>query len=79
MVPYQEDIYDPNGEIQTEATYGPMEQFGQVRFPKTITIKRPLNELQIVVTIEKLTVNLPLPADKFELNIPEGTTIHKLN
>ncbi len=79
MIPYQEDVYDPNGAIQTEATYGPLESFGQVSFPKTIAIKRPLAELQIIITVEKLTVNLPLPDDKFELTIPEGTAIHKLN
>lgn len=79
MIPYQEDVYDPNGTIQTEATYGPMESFGQVSFPKTIAIKRPLAELQILITVEKLTVNLPLPDDKFQLTIPSGTTIHKLD
>lgn len=79
MIPYQEDVYDPNGAIQTEATYGPMESFGQISFPKTIAIQRPLDELQIIVTVEKLTVNLPLPDDKFDLTIPEGTAIHKLN
>jgi len=79
LVPYQEDVYDQNGGIQTEATYGPIEKFGDVSFPRTIAIKRPLDELQILITIEKLTVNLPLPDDKFELTIPEGTTVHRLD
>jgi hypothetical protein len=79
LVPYQEDVYDQNGAIQTEATYGPTEKFGDVSFPRTIAIKRPLDELQILITIEKLTVNLPLPDDKFELTIPEGTTVHLLD
>ena len=79
LIPYQVDIYDQNGSIQTEAMYGPMETFGKTNFPKTITIKRPWDELQILITFEKLTVNLPLPDDKFELTIPAGTTIHKLD
>lgn len=79
LVPYQEDIYDQDGAIQTEATYGPIKKFGEVSFPSTIAIKRPLDELQILITIEKLTVNQPLPDEKFELTIPEGTTIHKLD
>ena len=78
LIPYQVDIYDENGSIQTEATYGPMESFDQIRFPDTITIKRPLDELEIRITIEKLKVNLPLPDDKFELTIPAGTTVHRL-
>jgi len=79
LVPYQEDVYDQDGAIQTEATYGPVKKFDTVNFPSTIAIKRPLDELQIRITIEKLTVNQPLPDEKFELTIPEGTTIHKLD
>lgn len=79
LIPYQIDIYDQNGALETEATYGPMETFGEVAFPKSITIKRPLDELQILITFEKLTVNMPLPDNKFELTIPEGTTVHKLD
>jgi len=44
-----------------------------------IAIKRPLDELEILITFEKLAVNLPLPSDKFELTIPAGTTIYKLD
>jgi hypothetical protein len=79
LIPYQVDVYDQNGTIQTEATYGPIETFGGTNFPKTITIKRPSDELQILITFEKLTVNQPLPDSKFELTIPPDTTIHKLD
>jgi outer membrane lipoprotein-sorting protein len=42
-------------------------------------IKRPLEEMQILIRVNKLTVNMPLADDKFELRIPEGTTVHKLD
>jgi outer membrane lipoprotein-sorting protein len=76
---YQEDIYDAKGTIQTTAIYGPMRTFGQQRFPGTVTIKRPLEELQILITIQKLTVNLSISDDKFELKTPEAATIQKLD
>lgn len=76
--PFQEDIYDTKGNIQTIATYGPMQTFGPVKFPGTITIQRPLEELQIVITFTKLTVNLPLTDDQFELKVPAGVTVQKL-
>lgn len=76
---YQEDIYDAKGTIQTTAIYGPMQTFGQQRFPGTVTIKRPLEELQILITIQKLTVNLSISDDKFELKTPEAATIQKLD
>ena len=76
---YQEDMYDAKGTIQTTAIYGPTQTFGQQRFPGTITIKRPLEELQILITIQKLTVNLAISDDKFELKTPEAATIQKLD
>jgi len=79
LKPYQIDIYDQDGAIQTEETYGPAKTFGAISFPKTILIKRPLDELQILINFEKLTANLPIPDNKFELTIPSDTTVHKLN
>jgi hypothetical protein len=76
---YQEDMYDANGAIQTTAIYGPMLTFGQQKFPGTVTIKRPLEELEILITIQKLTVNLAISNDKFELKTPESVTIQKLD
>jgi outer membrane lipoprotein-sorting protein len=74
----QEDIYDPKGAIQTQAIYGPTQEFGPESFPGSITIKRPLEEYQIVVTVQKLKVNLALTDDQFEIKVPEGTPVRKL-
>ncbi|MBV8436680.1 MAG: hypothetical protein JOY95_04120 [Silvibacterium sp.] len=74
----QEDIYDQKGNIQTTAIYGPLQRFGPHMFPGTITIKRPLEEFQIVITVQKVNVNLALTDDQFEIKIPEGSPIRKL-
>jgi hypothetical protein len=76
--PVEEDIYDQNGQIQTIATYGPMQTFGTERFPGTITIKRPLEQYQILITFQKLVVNQPLTDDQFQLTVPQGTPVQKL-
>lgn len=78
LLPNGEDIYDKDGNIQTQAIYGPYQSFGSLRFPGTITIKRPLEEYQIVITFQKVTINLPLPDDQFQLKIPEGTKTQNL-
>jgi hypothetical protein len=78
LLPSGVDIYDENGTIQTQAVYGPYQSFGDFRFPASITIKRPVEEYQIVITFKKLTVNQPLADDQFELKIPEGTKIQAL-
>jgi len=77
--PYEEDIYDSKGAIQTEAIYGPDQTFGPVRFPGSITIKRPLEEYQIVVTFQKIITNLKLNNDQFELKPPSGTIVKELH
>jgi outer membrane lipoprotein-sorting protein len=76
--PYEEDIYDSKGAIQTQAIYGPDQTFGNVKFPGTITIKRPLEEYEIVITFEKLRTNLKLNDDQFELKTPEGAKVQEL-
>jgi len=78
LQPIEEDIYDQNGQIQTQAVYGPLQTFGPRRFPGTITIKRPLEQYQILITVQKLNVNLSLNDQSFELKVPEGTPVQKL-
>jgi hypothetical protein len=77
--PVQQDIYDQNGQVQTQAIYGSLQTFGTERFPGTVTIKWPQQQEQILITIEKLRVNLPLANDQFELKIPHGTKIRELH
>lgn len=77
--PIAEDIYDQNGQIQTQATYGPLQKFGTELFPGTITIKRPLDQYQILITFQRVAVNQTLKDDQFQLTgIPEGTPVEKL-
>jgi outer membrane lipoprotein-sorting protein len=76
--PIEEDIYDQNGQIQTQATYGPVQKFGAELFPGTITIRRPLDQYQILITFQKVAVNQTLKDDQFQLTVPEGTPVEKL-
>jgi outer membrane lipoprotein-sorting protein len=78
LLPSGEDIYDKDGNIQTQAVYGPYESFGDFRYPGSITIKRPLEEWQVVITFEKVTVNQTLKDNQFQLDIPAGTQIQNL-
>ncbi len=78
LLPSGVDVYNDAGTIETQATYGPYATFGDRRFPATITIKRPIDEYQIVLSILKLTVNQPLADNQFVLKVPEGYTVRKL-
>ncbi len=72
LLPSGVDIYDAGGGIQTQATYGEYASFGDQRYPATITIRRPIDEYQIVLAIQKLTIDQPLADNQFALKIPEG-------
>ena len=78
LQPFQEDSYDGAGAIETEAAFGPSVNFGGMQYPKTVTIKRPLEEYQIVITIDKLAVNDNLTDAQFELKVPEGVQVQRL-
>jgi outer membrane lipoprotein-sorting protein len=77
--PIEEDIYGPDGQVQTQAIYGPLQTFGPEQFPGTITIKWPLQEQQILVTIQKLRINLALEDTTFQMEIPRGTQVQQLH
>lgn len=78
MLPYQQDIYDDKGEIVTQATYEDYQTHGGQQFPAVITIRRPLDEYSLKIDVTKLTLNEAFEADQFELTIPAGTTVQKL-
>jgi hypothetical protein len=78
LLPTGQDIYNANGEIETQVLYGPYQDFGGISFPSTIDINRLLDEYRIRLAVKKLTVNHPLADDKFELRVPESVPVEKL-
>ncbi len=76
--PVEVNMFDAAGAVETEIDYGPFVSFDSMMYPKTITIKRPLEEYQIVITIDKLTVNSALTDAQFELKVPEGVQVQRL-
>lgn len=77
--PSEEDVYDQNGQLQTQALYGPLQTYGTVVFPGTITLRWPLQQQQILITIEKLKVNQPVNNDTFEVKVPKGAKVRVLH
>jgi outer membrane lipoprotein-sorting protein len=78
LMPYQQDIYDSEGNLETVVDYANYQDFDSVRFPSTITIKRPLEEYQLVLTVESVKENMTLSDDQFQIKIPEGTKVQNL-
>jgi outer membrane lipoprotein-sorting protein len=78
LLPYEQDLYDSKGNLETHVIYSNYQDFGTVRYPATVTIKRPLEEYQVVLTIEKVTENMTLNNDQFAVKVPDGTKIQIL-
>ncbi len=78
LLPYEQELYDEQGNLETEVTYGGYVDFGGSKYPGTVTIKRPLEEFQIVMTVEKVTENLDLKDDQFQIEIPAGVKVQTL-
>jgi outer membrane lipoprotein-sorting protein len=78
MLPFQQDIYNEKGQIETQATYEKYQEFDGIQFPTLITIQRPLDEYELRLQVTKLTLNQPLENDQFELKIPPGVTVQQL-
>jgi outer membrane lipoprotein-sorting protein len=47
-------------------------------YPSTVTIKRPLEEYQIVLTVENVKENQILTDDQFVVKVPDGTQTQNL-
>jgi outer membrane lipoprotein-sorting protein len=75
LLPYEQDLYDSNGNLETHVTYADYRNFGTERYPTTVVIKRPLEEYQIVLTVEKVVQNIKLTDDQFQIKLPEDTKI----
>ena len=78
LLPYEQDLYDNNGNLETHVTYANYRNFGTEQYPTTVVIKRPLEEYQIVLTVEKVVPNMKLTDDQFQIKLPEDMKIQHL-
>jgi outer membrane lipoprotein-sorting protein len=77
--PYQQDLYDSEGNLETQVFYSAYQDFGSSKYPFKVTIKRPLEELEIVLSVEDVKENQTLTDDQFVVKLPEGTEIQQLD
>ena len=79
LLPYQQDIYGPDGTVVTRAFYSNYQKFSDIPFPMKIEIRRPADQYSLSITITKLTLNQTLENDQFELKIPAGVPIKNMD
>jgi outer membrane lipoprotein-sorting protein len=79
LLPFQQDIYDAEGKVVTQAVYSNYQKYGDISFPSKIVITRPLDQYSLTITITKMTLNQPLDNDQFDLKIPDSVPIQHMN
>ena len=72
LLPYQQDLYDRDGNLETQVSYNKYTQFGASKYPSIVTIKRPLEGIQIEMTVERVIENPTLTDEQFQIKMPEG-------
>jgi Outer membrane lipoprotein-sorting protein len=79
MLPYQQDIYDDQGKIATEATYSNYRKFGNTEFPTKIVVERPNDQYSLSLTITNIIPDQKFDEDQFELKIPDNVPIRNMD
>ncbi|MGD0891997.1 MAG: hypothetical protein ABR923_10715 [Terracidiphilus sp.] len=78
LQPYQQDIYDSNGNLVTQVTYAGYQDFDGSKYPSSVVIMRPLEEIRITLSVDSVKENQPLPDNQFVVPIPDGAKIQKM-
>ncbi len=78
LLPSNQDSYDSQGNLESQVFYSAYKDFGGNKFPTRVVIKRPLEGITIVLTVDKVDENQKLPADEFTVKIPPDTQIQHL-
>jgi outer membrane lipoprotein-sorting protein len=78
LQPSNQDLYDAQGNLESQVSYSAYKDFNGKQFPSRVVIKRPLEGIQITLTVDKVNTDVKLPADEFAVKIPPGTQIQHL-
>jgi len=65
-------VYEADGGIGSDITYGGWDTFGAVHYPRQVGLTRPGNDYKLQIGITKATFNETITADRFELKQPQG-------
>ena len=64
--------FRPDGKVEADIQYSNYATLDSISFPKTIVIKRPIENYSLEMDIEEMELNNPVSASVFVLNRPSG-------
>ena len=79
LLPSSQEIFDAEGNLETQVYYSNYKDFGDSKYPSQVLIKRPLEEVQVSLAVESVKENQQLTDDQFKIKLPEGTKLQHLD
>ena len=79
LLPYEQDVYSSDGTVETQVLYSGYRDFDGIQYPSTITIKRPVEGTDLVLTVLSVNQNQALKDDQFVVTYPADTQIKNLD
>ncbi len=78
MLPYDQYVYNTDGELETQIFYSNYTTFSAGKYPSKVVIKRPQEGIDITLSVERVEENVELPSSQFDVTVPKEDTIRKL-
>lgn len=78
LLPYDQTIYDDQGNPETLIYYSNYVEFSAGKYPSRVVIRRPQEGIQLVLDVVRVEENVNLPTTQFEVKIPDGAKIREL-
>ena len=73
------EIFGPGGRLESDIRYGAWSgESGGPEFPRRIVLRRPNEDYRLEIDVTRLTLNQPIPPERFELEQPAGSELVKV-
>ncbi|MBI2819667.1 MAG: DUF4292 domain-containing protein [Acidobacteria bacterium] len=68
-------IFDPEGNVETNARYSSYGEFSGISYPQQIVLDRPQDDYGLMLSVTEMKFNQPLQDDKFQMARPAGAEL----
>jgi outer membrane lipoprotein-sorting protein len=69
------ETYDSGGQLASDNGYSNWDSFGAERYAREISVNRPASDYSLDIHITRMTLNVAVTPDRFELKQPAGTEL----
>jgi hypothetical protein len=80
LLPYEQDFYDVDGNLETQVYYSKYSKTGTQMHPGVITIKEIIGDekFQLILTVDKVDDKITLTDDQFQIKLKDDIKIENL-